>query len=88
MLLDHSDLPDPVDESLAEARTVACGPRRIEPQTLAELREIGQIGVDGRLTAVEHSLGVPPVLLLLEPPPKTVCSCRIHRKSLSFEWSF
>ena len=38
------------------------------------------------MTAVEHSLGVPPLLLLLEPPPKTVCSCRIHRKSLSFEW--
>ena len=87
VLLDHSDLPDTVDESLAKSRSaVACRPGRVEPQTLAELREVGQIGVDRWLTAVAHSLSVPPLLLLLEPPPKTVCSCRIHRKSLSFEW--
>jgi len=79
-------LPVAVDEPLDDAEGDRGGPaidRRlllppVEAHAVANLLELLRVWIGSRLTPVPNRLGLPPVLVLLDPPLKLACACCVH----------
>jgi hypothetical protein len=84
VVLERAVLPHAVDESLAQPQlALARRTLRVDPDPVADAHELLHVWIDRGLPPIQHSLGLPPVLLLFDPPPKLGCSCCVHETSPS-----
>src|SRR5438094_5217979 len=86
-LIDERSLPSAVDELLGHASGNASGPsvnfgavvvETVVPDAIADLLELADVGVGGRLPSVANSLSLAPVLVPFEPFLKFLRADRVH----------
>jgi hypothetical protein len=81
VLLERPVLPGTVDEPFAPGLTVR-STRGIDSQTVVQLIEVEEVGVDPGLSTVANRFGFKPMLLLFEALSERLCSCCVHEGSL------